>query len=598
VIDADGAGALNSAQSAAMGEAWSDFYAKDYLNTEGLQPDTAAPGEVDMGIYVDATPHQIRNQGLDCPVGSGSPACPGTPTAGPGGFTYGDFGRVVDGPEVHSDGEIWAETLWDLRAATSPAISEEIVTEGMRLSPPEPSFLDMRNAIIQADIAVRGGAEVDAIWAAFAARGMGFFAGTEDGSDTAPVENFDPPPAAGGPTGTISGRVTDSVTGTPLGGIVVGIGGLDTPPSSFAATTNADGAYSLGPVPVGTYPILVFRPGAGYERFSTRTVEVGDGATVTVNAPMRRDWAALTAGAARTATNDDTFGPFGCGTDGAFDLSNGSGWSAYNAETAGFPGFPPNTHRGTPPTATVRLPVAVSVTAFGVDPSNTCGDDASSATKDLRIEVSTNGTTFATALEHTFTGAELGRTNTLPAPAPIANVRFVRVTMLSNQAGSAPGDVGEFFTDLSELLVFGAPTPAPAPAPAAPASPAAQPAPGNGTAPTQAVTRPAASIASSRVRGRATFTVGCAVACRATAKMTVGAATARRLRLRGRTLAEAERRLTGPARRTFALTMSHAALRSLRARRVRTLSVTVAVSVRDTRNQTRTVRRAVRVRIR
>jgi extracellular elastinolytic metalloproteinase len=301
VIDADGAGALNSAQSGAMGEAWSDFYAKDYLNTEGLQPDTAAPGEVDMGIYVDATPHQIRNQGLDCPVGSSSPACPGTPTAGPGGFTYGDFGRVVDGPEVHNDGEIWAETLWDLRARTSPAISEEIVTEGMRLSPPEPSFLDMRNAIIQADIAVRGGAEVDAIWAAFAARGMGFFAGTEDGSDTAPVENFDPPPAAGGPTGTISGRVTDSVTGAPLGGIVVGIGGLETAPSSFVATTNANGVYSIGPVPVGTYPILVFRPGAGYERFSARTVEVGDGATVTVNARS----AAAPTGPSTSATGPD-----------------------------------------------------------------------------------------------------------------------------------------------------------------------------------------------------------------------------------------------------------------------------------------------------
>ena len=32
-----------------------------------------------------------------------------------GGYTYADYGKVVGGPEVHADGEIWAQTLWDLR---------------------------------------------------------------------------------------------------------------------------------------------------------------------------------------------------------------------------------------------------------------------------------------------------------------------------------------------------------------------------------------------------------------------------------------------------------------------------------------------------
>ena len=26
---------------------------------------------------------------------------------GPGGYTYGDFGKIIGGPEVHADGEIW-----------------------------------------------------------------------------------------------------------------------------------------------------------------------------------------------------------------------------------------------------------------------------------------------------------------------------------------------------------------------------------------------------------------------------------------------------------------------------------------------------------
>jgi extracellular elastinolytic metalloproteinase len=611
VTDADGAGALNSAQSAAMGEAWSDWYAKDFLANDGFQVDTAAPGEVDMGAYLDATPHQIRTQALDCPVGAPAAACPGTRTAGSGGYTYGDFGRIAPGgPEVHADGEIWGETLWDLRGAVGSPVAEAIITEGMRLSPPEPSFLDMRNAILQADQARFGGLHINALWTVFANRGMGFFAGTEDGSDVAPVQNFANPPPPGGPTGRIGGRVTDSVTGAPLAGIVVGIGGLDTPPSSFAATTNANGAYSIGPVPAGTYPVVVFRPGAGYERFTARTVTVAGAATTTVDAAMRRDWAALNAGAAVAATNDNLFAPFGCGTDGAFDLSLGSGWSAYNAETAGAGGLPANPHRGAPPTATVRLPVAVSVTGFGVDPSNTCGDNSTAATRDVRIEVSTDGTAFTTVATPRFGAADLGRVNIVSPAAPIAGVRFVRITMLTNQSLSAAGDDGAFFTDLSEFEVFGTgapapatpppapgnPAPAPAPAPGAP--PAPQPQPGSGTAPNQAASRPTARVAASRTRGRATFTIGCAIACRATATMTVSRATARRLGLRGARLARVSRQLAGPVRRTFAITVGRSTLARLRARGVRTLSPTVSVRVRDSRGQTATTRRAVRVRIR
>ena len=53
---------------------------------------------------------------------------------------------------MHGDGEIWAQTLWDLRACDRVGRrARALITQGMRLSPPEPSFLDMRNAILQAD---------------------------------------------------------------------------------------------------------------------------------------------------------------------------------------------------------------------------------------------------------------------------------------------------------------------------------------------------------------------------------------------------------------------------------------------------------------
>ena len=66
-----------------------------------------------------------------------------------------------------------------------------------RLSPPEPSFLHMRNAILQADQVLNNGANVAAIWAVFAARGMGFFASTQNGDDATPIEDFSLPPSGG-----------------------------------------------------------------------------------------------------------------------------------------------------------------------------------------------------------------------------------------------------------------------------------------------------------------------------------------------------------------------------------------------------------------
>ncbi len=462
ITDADGAPALNTPQAEAMGEGWSDWFAKDLVVAEGLQSDTATPGEIDMGGYVDAVPHQIRSEGIDCPVGSGAPECPGAVaprggSAGAGGYTFGDFAKVrATGAQEHGDGEIWGQTLWDLRGALGSATSQAIITEGMRLSPPEPSFLDARNAILQADQALFGGLHEASIWSAFARRGMGFFAGTEDASDVAPVESFAEPPAADAPTGTIAGRVTDSETGRPLEGIVVGVGGLATAPSSFTATTTADGAYTIGPVPAGTYPLLTFRGGAGYDRVSERSVTVEAGATRTLDIALRRNWSAAAGGATVSATNDDTSGPFGCGVAEAIDGSPDTGWSAFVPTTAGAFGIL-NPHRGESPTMTIALPEPVDITNFGIDPSATCGDDGSSSTGQIRVEASADGTDFTTVLEHTFTAADRGRMNVVAPTTPADQVRFVRITLLSNQLAAGAIGSGTNFVDLSEFAVYGAP---------------------------------------------------------------------------------------------------------------------------------------------
>src|SRR5687768_4309381 len=138
---------------------------------EGHVFDTATNGEVKVGRYLDGGQNIIRTQALDCPVGPVASACPDSAGAGPGGYTYGDMGKVDVVPESHADGEIWAETLWDLRrrliadhgTADGVARTQLLVTAGMELSPTQPSFLDMRDAILQSDTIYNGGQDRQAI---------------------------------------------------------------------------------------------------------------------------------------------------------------------------------------------------------------------------------------------------------------------------------------------------------------------------------------------------------------------------------------------------------------------------------------------------
>ncbi len=198
VTDAAGMPALNGWQAGAMDEGFADWYASDLLDAQGLQPDTAAPGELVVGRY-ENTP--LRAEAFDCPVGAPAAACPGSATAGTGGFTYGDFGKIhPSGPEVHADGEIWVETLWDLRTrliatyGTTNGLNRAraLVTDALRLAPANPSFLNMRNAILQADVN-RGFGDRARIWAVFAARGMGAGATTTGSGDVAPRQDFSLP---------------------------------------------------------------------------------------------------------------------------------------------------------------------------------------------------------------------------------------------------------------------------------------------------------------------------------------------------------------------------------------------------------------------
>jgi extracellular elastinolytic metalloproteinase len=460
VTNADGVGALSSAHAGAMGEGWSDWYASDLQVRDGSKTDTDTAGEIDVGEYTDLDEHALRTQAADCPVGASAAICPGGAAAsGTGGYTLGDFGKVFGVPEVHADGEIWVETLWDLRRALGSDTAETLITDGMRLSPPEPSMLDMRNAILSADQANFGGANEDEVWDVFRVRGMGFFASALDGSDTEPVEDFSAPPPAGGPTGTVTGVVTAEGSGRPLAGVRVGFGGHTSGDAPLTGVTGVDGRYVIADVPVGTYPALTFAPAAGFDPAVETDVEVTDGGTTTRNVSLRRDWAAIGGGALIQSVSDDTSDEFGCGVDEAFDQRQGTGWSPFNPDSP----RPDNPGTGDPQ-ATVRLPETVDVSAFLIDPANTCGDDETAATREFRIETSTNGSTFRTAVDGrgalAFTSAAIGELNErAPASDTGRATRFVRITLLSPLRTNT-GDSGRDFIDLSELEVIGNALPA------------------------------------------------------------------------------------------------------------------------------------------
>ena len=435
VVYPDGFSALDTFQSASMGEAWSDWYAADFLNQHGYKPDPPAIGDVVMGQL--SFNGALRSQPVDCPVGTTDPACPGGQDTGPGGYTYGDLGHVLGFPEVHADGEIWLETLWDLREALPNPTVRKLVTRGMELSPPSPSYLDMRNAILQADVVAFAGADVDAIWQAFAGRGMGYFASTWGGNDFEPIEDFAvPPDCSVDPCHDITGTVTDKLSGDPVEGIRVSYPGQESGfGSDLAATTAADGSYTIADVPDhDAYAEFDFT-GEGYDPKVQSDVVV-DGADLVVDKAMFRNWASLSGGATLLSFTGQDWAPV-CGTnaDGAFDGDLRIGWpsDSVNNDQGGTTG---------PRKATVRLAQVIHVDSFALASGPACGDDPDAAVKHFQIQTRTgSGAPWKVAVD-----AKAKRDGVLRSYKPVRgtkNVTAIRLVLLSNYGDKNYMDVME-----------------------------------------------------------------------------------------------------------------------------------------------------------
>ena len=417
VTDAQGFGALSTAQAGAIGEGTSDFYALDYLVDEGLTADGAG-ADVRLATYLN-DPEGLRLQAIDTPAATGA--------------NFAEFGD--GGAEVHDDGEIWAQTLWDLRTLLGVGPARAVITEAMRLSPPEPSFLDMRNAILLAHAGDDG-----PLWDVFRARGMGYFASTDGSSDVAPIADAGAPPAAGD-EGVVRGTVMDD-DGQPLAGAHVGIAGHDTQGRGglgpeLAGDTGLGGGYEFA-APAGEYPLMISRR-AGHRDARAVDVLVADGSPVTVDFTLVRDWSS----AANGATVERFTGPdnsaSGCGPGGLIDDRLDAVWGSEQTAAG--------------QTIVIDLGAPVDVAGVAIDPAAGCGDEVPAALRDYEVSGATgpDGDFRPLGLPGAFDAADGGALRDL-AGAAAARVRYVRLHAKTAQI-TFPAGSGLGFLDVAELHV-------------------------------------------------------------------------------------------------------------------------------------------------
>ncbi len=180
---------LDGHQCDSMGEGWSDFFGLEFTIPEGSPPDGSYPqGEYLFQLFGTGIRTRLYSTNLEI-----NP------------LTYKSLGRVRATPEVHGDGEIWMLALWEMRANLIRQFGEQegrrrtrlLVIDGMKLSPPAPTMVDMRDAILLADRVDFAGASQQQLWAAFARRGLGVLAYSADPNSLHVLPSFETPSPAG-----------------------------------------------------------------------------------------------------------------------------------------------------------------------------------------------------------------------------------------------------------------------------------------------------------------------------------------------------------------------------------------------------------------
>lgn len=246
-----------------MGEGWSDYLGAVLT----IEPGDTGVDSRGVGTYLFG----------ESAGGPGIRPFPYSTDLGVNPHTYDDIGSVS---VPHGVGSVWAQMLWevtwslidtygfdadihnfngDIALDGGNVMALALVMEGMKLQVCNPGFVDGRDAIFAADIAIYGGANECLLWDAFAKRGLGVSASQgSSNSVNDGTEAFDTPSGvasltAFGEACEGSDVLTGLSGGTPFGGIYSGPG----------VTDDGNGnTYSFDPVAAGvgvhtiTYEVL------------------------------------------------------------------------------------------------------------------------------------------------------------------------------------------------------------------------------------------------------------------------------------------------------------------------------------------------------
>ncbi len=187
-----------------MGEGWADYIGKILLLRD-----------VENGIALNGVGTFVVGQ---APDGQGIRPAPYSGDINNNPMTYellrADTGNLVYSVP-HGVGSVWGGMLWDLTwdliavhgftddiydadSGKGNSIALSLLVEGMKLTACNPGFVDGRDAILQADMNLYGGANQCIIWSAFARRGLGFSAsqGSTDSTSDG-MHAYDLPPTLG-----------------------------------------------------------------------------------------------------------------------------------------------------------------------------------------------------------------------------------------------------------------------------------------------------------------------------------------------------------------------------------------------------------------
>lgn len=236
-----------------MGEGWSDWFGLMLT----MQSGDTADQRRGVGTYALNQPT----------TGNGIRPAPYSRDMSVNPFTYDDIGGLA---VPHGVGYGWSSIIWDMAwdlidqegfdsnfytGTGGNNIAMALVIEGLKNTPNNPGFVSGRDAILQADNDLYGGAYACIIWDAFARRGVGVNA--DEGS-----------------TGTNGDNVSDFASGCDFT--------LSTPVQVSACLGTASAAIDFNFVATGTVPSTTFSVASGLPAGATASFSPTS-ATATTN---------------------------------------------------------------------------------------------------------------------------------------------------------------------------------------------------------------------------------------------------------------------------------------------------------------------------